>query len=124
MKGTQVRIDERELDAILREAFGEHRHGITSAIMLHGVINDSRMLALPDGNRFILRIAPSDAFADAGPSWFTPYGLRREAAVIAAAHELAEFLPVTIAHDFERTVIDRDWVIQEVMPGDVLRTVD
>jgi hypothetical protein len=124
MIGNQVRIDDREMDAILREAFREHRHGITSLIMPHGVINDARMLTLPDGEQMILRVAPTDALAEAGPTWFTPYGLRREAAVIAAASNLADFLPVTIDHDFQRRVIDRDWVIQKVMPGEVFRVVD
>ncbi len=124
MQGTQVRIDDRELGAILREVFGERRHGITSATMSDGVINDTRMLTMPDGGRLILRVAPSDAYAGAGPSWFTPYGLRREAAVIAAANDLAGYLPVTVAYDFDRAIIDRDWVIQDVMPGQVLRSVD
>jgi aminoglycoside phosphotransferase (APT) family kinase protein len=124
MQGTQVRIDDRELEGILRDVFGERRHGVVATTAGEGVINDTRRLTWPDGMQRMLRIAPSDAFAEAGPSWFTPYGLRREAAVIAAAGELAAYLPVTVAHDFERRVIDRDWVIQEVMPGVVLRTVD
>jgi aminoglycoside phosphotransferase (APT) family kinase protein len=124
MRGTQVRIDERELDAILREALGERRHGVVASVIGEGMINDARRLTWPAGTQRILRIAPSDAFAAAGPSWFTPYGLRREAAVIAAASNLAAYLPVTVAHDFDRRVIDRDWVIQEIMPGVVLRTVD
>lgn len=123
MKGTQVRIDQRDLDAILRHAFGERR-GIAASQLGGGQINDTRLLAWPDGTRRILRVAPSDVAAAAGPSWFTAHGLRREAAVIAAAHELAHFLPVTTAHDFERSVIDRDWVIQEVMPGVPLSEVD
>jgi hypothetical protein len=123
MKGTQVRIDQGELDAILRHAFGERR-GIAVTQLGGGQINDTRLLAWPDGTRCILRVAPSDATAAAGPSWFTAFGLRREEAVIAAAHELAGFLPVTTAHDFERAVIDRDWVIQDVMPGVPLSEVD
>jgi aminoglycoside phosphotransferase (APT) family kinase protein len=124
MRGTQVRIDRHELDAILRHAFGERRHGVTATQIGAGQVNDARLLTWPDDTQRILRVAPSDATADAGPSWFTAYGLRREVAVIAAAHDLASYLPVTTAHDFERAVIDRDWVIQEVMPGTPLSEVD
>ena len=126
MKGTQVRIDRRELDFILRHAFGERRHGAraTQLQVGSGQINDTRLLEWPDGARRFLRVAPSDATAAAGPSWFTAYGLRREAAVVAAANELADFLPVTTAYDFDRSVIDRDWVIQEAMPGVPLSEAD
>ncbi len=126
MKGTQVRIDRRELDAILRHAFGERRHGVraTRLEVGSGQINDTRLLEWPDGARRFLRVAPSDATADAGPSWFTAHGLRREAAVVAAARDLADFLPATTTHDFDRTVIDRDWVIQEAMPGVPLSEAD
>lgn len=126
MKGTQVRIDRRELDSIMRHAFGERRHGVRSTQQQVGTgqINDTRLLEWSDGARRFLRVAPSDATADAGPSWFTAYGLRREAAVVAAARDLAAYLPVTTAYDFDRTVIDRDWVIQEVMPGVPLSEAD
>lgn len=123
MKGTQVRIDRPELDAILRHAFGG-RHGIQDTQCGDGQVNDARRLAWPDGTQRILRVAPSVATAEAGPSWFTSCGLRREAAVIASATELAASLPVTTVHDFTHAVIDRDWVIQEVMPGRPLSEVD
>ncbi len=124
MRGTQLRVDDEDLDAILRDAFGEHWHGIATRVLPEGVINDARKLLLPDGSCRILRIAPSDTTAAAGPSWFTAYGLRREAAVISAVQELSTFLPVTVAFDFDRRVTDRDWVIQEEMPGMPLSDVD
>jgi len=113
-----------EIEAIVRRAFGSHAH-LDHADSVGGAqINDVRMITLATGERHILRIAPSDATAARGPSWFTPHGLRREQAVIAAAESLGEFLPVTIAHDFDRAEIDRDWVIQEVMPGRPLPDLD
>lgn len=120
--GTRVRIDPHELDAILVDMCGEIRHGVTTSILGTGLINDARLLIWPDGTRRILRIAPTDAFASSGPSWFTSWGLRREASVIAAASDLSAYLPATIACDFERRIIDRDWVIQETMRGVPLPT--
>lgn len=92
--------------------------------LIGGSINTSYALHMRDGSSAILRVAPSDATAAAGPSWLTPWGLRREAAVIALAIELQPLLPVTIAHDFQRTVLDRDWVIQGAMPGILLSEAD
>ncbi len=124
MRGNQVRVDDRELAAILKHAVGTTGAPSEVTIVGEGVINDTRLLTWPDGTRRFLRVAPSDAAADAGPGWFTPYGLRREAAVVAAAHNLADLLPFTVAHDFERTVIDRDWVIQDAMHGIPLSAID
>jgi aminoglycoside phosphotransferase (APT) family kinase protein len=124
MRGNQVRVNDRELAAILNHAVGATGAPSEITIVGEGVINDTRLLTWPDGTRRYLQVAPSDAVAAAGPGWFTPYGLRREAAVIAAAHTLADYLPVTVAHDFERTVIDRDWVIQDAMRGIPLSAID
>lgn len=88
-----------------------------------GQVNSTGMLILDDGRRLVLRIAPDRVVSEQGPSWLSPFGLRRELAVVAAAPELARLLPVTVAHDFENTVLDRDWVLQEVMPGVPLDTL-
>ena len=119
-----VPVSERELRAIVDHAFGRQATPVTWIPLGGGQINDTRLLTLADGHRYVLRVAPSEVVALAGPSWFTPYGLRREGAVIAAAPDLVELLPVTLAHDFGHEVIDRDWVIQRVMPGVPLATID
>jgi len=124
MRGNQERIDDGALAAIMARAFGNADRPCGAAIVGEGVINDTRLLTWPDGTRRYLRVAPSDATAAAGPGWMTPHGLRREAAAITAARELARYLPVTVAHDFERTVIDRDWVIQDAIHGTPLSAVD
>ena len=124
MRGNQVRVEDRDLAAILEHAFGATGAPHEVSIVGEGVINDTRLLTWPDDTRRFLRVAPSDAVAGAGPGWLTPYGLRREAAVIAAAGDLAGMLPVTVAHDFQRTVIDRDWVIQDAMRGIPLSAID
>ena len=82
-----------------------------------GQVNSTGMLILDDGRRLVLRIAPDPIVAEQGPSWLSPFGLRRELAVVAAAPDLAPLLPSTVMHDFDGAVLDRDWVLQEVMPG-------
>lgn len=112
------------LREIVAAAFGTP-DGLALAVRLSGgSINTTYALRRMDGSSAILRVAPSDATAGTGPSWLTPWGLRREAAVIALLPDLHRLLPVTIAHDFRRAVIDRDWVIQDVMPGALLSDLD
>lgn len=117
-------LADEQLRSIVTRAYGAP-DPIDSAIPLAGgSINTSYALRIRDGSSAILRVAPSDATAAAGPSWLTSWGLRREAAVIALAARLQSLLPVMIAHDFQRAVLDRDWVIQQVMPGLSLSEVD
>lgn len=117
-------VTDREFQAIVANAFGRQTAPATSVALGGGHINDTRLLTMADGRRWVLRVAPSEATAIAGPSWFTPYGLRREWAVVEAASALDQYLPVTVVHDFDHSLIDRDWVIQQVMPGVSLASID
>ncbi len=124
MAGPRRVLTKRQIGRITSIAFG-NVDAVDSATRLSGgSINTSYELRMRDGSSAILRVAPSDATAAGGPSWLTPWGLRREAAVIALAAELKPLWPVSIAQDFERSVIDRDWVIQSVMLGVPLSAVD
>lgn len=125
MLGLPVLIEPHERTAIVEHAFGRAGVVVRVAALSGGLINHVERLTLADGRDVILRVAPDDAAADAGPSWYTSHGLRREAAVVALARPaLGGLLPETIAHDFDRTIVDRDWVIQRRMPGVPLATVD
>lgn len=105
-------------------AFGDPEGAISVTQLTGGSINATFQVELRDRSSVILRIAPSEAAAVSGPSWLTPWGLRREQAVIAlAAPALGSLLPGTIAADFDHTLIDRDWIIQERMPGVPFSTV-
>ena len=118
-------VDRYQIESILRAAFGEMEAIASVSPLGGGSINTTFQVELRDGPGIVLRIAPSDAAAAAGPGWLTPWGLRREAAVIVlATPALGDLLPTTIASDFDRTLIDRDWVIQEQIPGVPLSMVD
>lgn len=119
-----VRVSRGELDAMIRHAFGANARIDREIPLGGGQINDTRMVTLAEGQHYVLRVAPSAATAASGPGWFTPHGLRREQAVIAAAADLAPQLPVTVAHDFDGAVIERDWVFQVVMLGRPLQEID
>ncbi|HWV24455.1 MAG TPA: phosphotransferase, partial [Thermomicrobiales bacterium] len=67
----------------------------------------------------VVRIAPSDDEAAAGPSWLTSHGLRREQTTIRLLSEdIAALMPRTVHFDDTRTLIDRDWVVQTWVRGD------
>lgn len=117
-------LADEQIQSIVTMAYGAPDSLDVAILLTGGSINTSYALHMRDGSSAILRVAPSDATAAAGPSWLTPWGLRRESAVIALAAGLQPLLPLTIARDFQRTVLDRDWVIQRVMPGSLLSEVD
>ncbi len=117
-------ISRSDATAIVHHAFGDDVEFLGIVPLGGGQVNSTGMVILGTGQRLVLRIAPASEVAAEAPGWLSPYGLRREAAVInAAGQNLAPLLPVTVAHDFSGSVIPRDWVLQEVMPGVPLETL-
>ncbi len=118
-------VSRDQIERILKAAFGNGETVASMTPLGGGSINSTFEVMLRDQGSVILRVAPSDALAARGPSWLTPWGLRREQAVIAlATPALGGLLPATIASGFDRAEIERDWVVQERMPGVQLSTVD
>lgn len=117
-------ITHHDVNRILRFVFGKRNEAIPFEPMRGGSINSVFRVDAGESESYVLRIAPSTEVAARGPGWLSPFGLRREFAVVEAASALRGFLPVTLAHDFDGEVIDRDWVMQEVMPGVPLATID
>ena len=114
-----------QIRSILELALGNEAAVESVSPLGGGSINATFQVDLRDRASVVLRVAPSDAAAARGPGWLTSWGLRREAAVIAlATPALGDLLPATVATGFDRAVIDRDWVIQERVPGVPLSTVD
>lgn len=83
-----------------------------------GSVNTAYRIDQGGDGPLVLRIAPSDAEAESGPSWFTSHGLRREQTTIRLLSELAYLLPRTVFFDETRAHIDRDWVLQTWVQGD------
>lgn len=106
------------ISAIAARAFGTPYELQRARPIAGGTVNTALLLERATAPSAILRIAPSPAEADAGPSWLTPWGLRREQAVIALLPHLGHLLPPTIHADFSRTLIDRDWVVQGLVCGE------
>src|SRR5699024_11582104 len=82
-----------------------------------GSINNT--FRLTDGDAtWYLRIGPTEADVEAGPSWFTGKGLQREQRAISLWSDHKHLFPTTVHTDFSRAQIAADWVIQEATPGD------
>lgn len=82
-----------------------------------GTVNSTWRLF--DGDAvWYLRIGPTDAEVNAGPSWFTGKGLRREQLAIAQWGNHRRYFPETVHTDFSHDLIASDWVIQKAVPGE------
>jgi hypothetical protein len=110
-------LSDDTIAAIANRAYGPSGRVQRVQSIAGGTINDVFMLDVAGALPAVLRIAPSEASATAGPSWMTSFGLRREQAVISRLPHMADLLPSSIYVDFSRTLIDRDWVIQVLVRG-------
>lgn len=82
-----------------------------------GTVNASFRVLQGKEPSLFLRIAPSDAEVDAGPSWISSHGLRRELVAIQMLEPYVPVLPRTVHTDWSRRLIDRDWVVQTEVRG-------
>lgn len=82
-----------------------------------GTVNLAFRIEQGSDGPLIMRLSPTNAEAEAGPSWLTSHGLRREQTTLALLDDLASLLPRTVYFDESREHIDRDWVLQTWVPG-------
>lgn len=85
--------------------------------MPEGTVNSTWQVTRGD-DRLFVRLAPTDAEAEAGPTWMTSLGLRREQIVFGMLEGLDDLLPKTVHADWSRAIIDRDWIVQTAVRGD------
>lgn len=82
-----------------------------------GTVNLAFRINQGSDRPLIIRLSPTNAEAEAGPSWLTSHGLRREQTTLALLDELSTLLPRTVYFDESREHIDRDWVLQTWVRG-------
>ena len=78
-----------------------------------GTYNSTYRVELADGEPVILRIAPESAHA--GPA--SPEAMRNEYAALPFLAPLGRLVPRTLAADFTHQLLDRDYLVQTVLPG-------
>lgn len=113
-----------QLAAIVRHAFGPRATLVEAVPVGGGTVNEVWRLRVAGERDVILRVAPSPEAAARGASWLTPDGLRREQAAIALLPSLATILPDTVRFEGSRAIVDRDWVVQTIVPGRPWSEVD
>lgn len=97
-------------------------HDVQLEAVSGGTVNNT--FRVSDGSStWYLRIGPTAAEVNAGPSWFTGRGLQREQQVIALWSGHAHLFAKTVHTDFTRSQIGADWVIQEAVPGDTWESI-
>lgn len=82
-----------------------------------GTVNHAFRIDQGSEGPLIMRLSPTDAEAEAGPSWLTSHGLRREQTTIGLLAEFADLLPRTVYFDESREHLDRDWALQTWVRG-------
>jgi hypothetical protein len=110
-------VTDEEFAAIARRAFGRGMALRGAEEIATGTVNSTWRLTVPGEPPLILRLGPTNEAATAGPSWLPADTLQREHALSPWLAPVAPLLPKTVAADFTHQLIDRDWVIQTLMPG-------
>lgn len=114
----QPQIAPTEITAIVKRAYGSSARLESADPMPGGTINTTFRLQVRGEQASILRAAPPPEIAEAGPSWLTAHGLRREVAAMNRVPALQPLFPRTVHLDTSHAIVRRDWVIQTAVQGE------
>ena len=112
----QQGISADEITAVCHQTFGTHSRAISARELGSGLFNSTYLVSLDDGEQVILRVSPH---AQAGAFTHEQHLLRREQALEPHFGVIAHLVPCTLAADFSRQLLDRDFVIQTFLPGEI-----
>lgn len=112
----QQGISAETVTAVCQSAFGTQARPMSARELGSGLFNSTYLICLDDGEQVILRVSPH-----AGADVFTheQYLLRREQALEPHLAVVNHLVPRTLTFDFSRRLLDRDFVIQTFLPGEV-----
>ena len=104
-----------QIEQICRAAFGSERVVVQATELASGLFNSTYRLDFADGERVILRVAP------AAVSIFSNerHLLQREQSIEPHLNIVAPLIPKTLLADFSRTILDRDYMLQTFLPGEI-----
>lgn len=112
----QAPLDDQAVTNLCRHALGPEVGVIAQAPMPGGRFNTNHRVTLHDGRRVILRVAPRPG----APLFRHELALLRREAVVQ--HQLNAASPLTprlLATDFSHRHIDRDYVVQDCLAGEL-----
>ncbi|KYF88633.1 hypothetical protein BE20_36360 [Sorangium cellulosum] len=108
-----------QIAAMCRRAFGESAVVASARELGGGTFNTTYLVSLApplvEERRVVLRVAPPDS---AALSWDEAALMRRELHIQPYFAGLSTLAPRTLAADFTRQLIDRDYAFQTLLPGE------
>ena len=117
----QQAVPPEHMEAMCARAFGQGT-AINSVRELDGgQFNNTYLIELAGRSPLILRVAPPP---ERCIFWHEKYLMRRELAMLPFLAPIAPLLPSIIMADFTHQIIDRDYMFQSRMPGEVWSEVN
>lgn len=116
----QQPLHESQISALARRALGSHIEVQTSQLLTSGKFNTSYKLVFADRAPVVLRVAPP---LHATVFQHEHYLLRRESSIQPILNSICSETPVNLFMDFSHNLIDRDYVVQKWMPGELWDTI-
>jgi aminoglycoside phosphotransferase (APT) family kinase protein len=112
----QQGISAAEITAVCHQTFGTQSRAVSARELGSGLFNSTYLVHLDDGEQIILRVSPH---VQAAVFTHEKLLLRREQALEPHLEGIAHLVPRTLAADFSRRLLDRDYVIQTFLPGEI-----
>jgi aminoglycoside phosphotransferase (APT) family kinase protein len=112
----QQSISAGAVEAICRHAFGSQTQAVAARELGAGMFNSTYLLQLHDGQQVVLRVSPQP---QAAVFTHERHLLRREQGLETTLTAVCPLAPRTLYADFSQELLDRDWVIQTFMAGEL-----
>ncbi len=112
----QQTISAEQIFAIGRRAFGNQTQIVGARELGAGMFNSTYLLQLHDGQQTVLRVSPRP---EAAVFTHELRLLQREQGLESALTAVCPLAPQTLYVDFSQELLDRDWVIQTFMAGEL-----
>jgi aminoglycoside phosphotransferase (APT) family kinase protein len=112
----QQGISAEEITAVCRHYFGTQTQVISARELGSGLFNSTYLITLVNEQQVILRVSPHP---QAAVFTHEQHLLRREQALEPYLRTVGHFIPHTLAADFNRQLLDRDFVFQTFLPGEI-----
>jgi aminoglycoside phosphotransferase (APT) family kinase protein len=105
-----------QIKAMCERAFGQGIPINSVRELDGGQFNNTYLIELADGDPVILRVAPPPERA---VFWHERFLMRRELAIQPFLAPIAPLLPTILMTDFTHQILERDYLFQRWMPGDL-----
>jgi len=112
----QQPLSDIQIETLCRRAFGRSFDVLDRHFLEAGKFNTCYKITPANGKPVILRVAPPPGAVIFGHE---TYLLRREATILPPLHRACPRVPRNLFVDFSRRTIERDYVFQNYLPGDL-----